>query len=123
MKVYVNGTDISNYINETSYKVNSSQMFTEWVDGNFVTHRKAIRKKVSGEFVVGLYGQDGMTTKEFLKLWNSAVKDGMITINLYVENEAKNEIIEAFYEIEVDSHRQLSSGEYIDLISIKLEEA
>lgn len=122
MLASLNSTDITKLINESSYKMDSEDVYENWTDGNFREHRVIARSKISGSFEVALYGQDGYDTKKFLELWNGAVRNHIVTILVYVANEGKMRAIEAYYEIAGKSHRQLSSGKYLDILSIKLEE-
>lgn len=122
MRVIIADTDITKYINESSYNVNAESQYKAWEDGNAVEHRIHIRDKVKGSFQVALYGQDGMDTKAFLRNWNEGVKNNIATIMIYVTNLAENKIIEAHYSIECSSHRKLNDGRYLDILDIKLEE-
>lgn len=122
MLVIVNGTDITPYINDSTYKIEAKTVSKEWEDGNFVTHKIVVREKISGKFRVALYGKDGMGLKEFLELWDSAVKNYVVTLSVFVQNKNKSELIEAFYDIKPVSHHEADSGVAVDVLEISLEE-
>lgn len=48
--VKINGIDFSDFVQESSYKVNETDVFEEWTDGNHIKHRVNYRQKIKGEF-------------------------------------------------------------------------
>lgn len=122
MKVIVNNTDITELINISSYKIDITKDFEEWKNGNFVKKRIYTRERVSGSFEVALYGKDGWDVHRFIELWNGAVHNNIVMIRLYIPAYGREKIIEAFYDITMKKHGEIRNGEYVDIISVKLEE-
>lgn len=119
----VNGTDISQYINEQTYTMKREREFESWYDGNFVEHRNYTRSKVKGSFEVALWGKNGMTLDAFLTLWNAAVANDKVTILLFVQNSGTMEAVEAFFDFSPVLHRNLMNGGSLDRLTIDIVEA
>lgn len=123
MKVVVNNTEITNYIVEGSYKMDSSDTYESWKDGNMREHRIVIAQKINGSFqVVCSNRANSITLANFLTLWNSAVNNGVVTLGVYVLDTNSFEAIEAYYEIENVKHDRAGDGSFIDVLEITITE-
>jgi hypothetical protein len=123
MLVSVNGIDITEHISPKSYKVNAEKIYGgSWQDGNFREHRVFVRDKVSGSFDIALYGRDGMTTQAFLQNWEAATNENVVTLLVYVQNKNIMQAITAYFEFKGKKHRELNNGEYLDIITVEIEE-
>lgn len=123
MLVIVNKTDISEHINETSYKMDVEDVNTSWVNGNNVTIVKKVRERITGSFEIALYGKNGMDTASFLELWNGAVKpNGTIDLLVYVPALGRSKAIDAIYRFKSTKHVKLMNGNYMDVFEITIEE-
>jgi hypothetical protein len=123
MKVVVNNTEITNYIVEGSYKMDSSDTYESWKDGNMREHRIVIAQKINGAFqVVCSNRSNSITLTDFLTLWNSAVNNGVVTLGVYVLDTNSFEAIEAYYEIENVKHDRAGDGSFIDVLEITITE-
>jgi hypothetical protein len=123
MKVVVNNTEITNYIVEGSYKMDSSDTYESWKDGNMREHRIVIAQKINGSFqVVCSNRSNSITLANFLTLWNSAVNNGVVTLGVYVLDTDSFEAIEAYYEIENVKHDRAGDGSFIDVLEITITE-
>lgn len=122
MLVTINGTDITEYINPKTYKMNAEKSYESWLDGNYREHRIYTRTKVKGSFDVALYGQNNMLTQNFLDLWNGAVVNEIATMGVYVQNTNKFQMIEAYFELDGKFHREMINGNYCDVLTIKITE-
>lgn len=118
----VNDVDITPYINTKTYNVNSDDIYESFENANYVETRIFTRKKIKGSFEVALYGRNGMDYETFLENWNAAVEDGIVTIGLWVMNDNQYEAIEAYYKFASSKHAELMNGNYIDRITITIEE-
>lgn len=121
MNVLINGVNITDHINESSYRIDADRKYKSWNDGNGRQHRIYTTEKVNGTFTVALYGKDGMDLDAFLELWKTAVKDNVVTIALWVNNLGKMKLIEAYYTFTMKKHTKVNDR-YVDLLEIKLEE-
>lgn len=123
MQVVVNSTDITNYIIEGSYKMDSSDAYESWKDGNMVEHRVIVSTKINGQFqVVCSNRSNSITLSDFLTLWNGAVNNGVVTLGVYVLDTDTFEAIEAYYTIENVKHDRAGDGSFIDVLEIKITE-
>lgn len=122
MLVTVNNVDITKYINPKTYKMNAEDVYESWEDGNYREHRIVSRERIIGSFEVALYGLDGMTTQNFLDIWNDAVNNHVATLLVFVQNKNKNEAIEAFFKFKGTFHREMINGEYCDKLTIEITE-
>jgi hypothetical protein len=122
MLVSVNGIDITEHIDEKSYKMNSEDYYESWKDGNNREHRIYTGDKIRGEFLLALYGKDGVDMQEFLDIWNSAVDNHVVTLGVYVQNTNTTEMIEAYYTFTSSFHRKILGGNYFDKIKVSIQE-
>ena len=123
MQVVVNSTDITNYIVEGSYKMDSSASYESWKDGNLVEHRIIVTHKIKGKFqVVCSNRANSITLADFLALWNSAVANGVVTLAVYVLDTNQFEALEAYYDIENVKHDRAGDGSFIDVLEITITE-
>jgi hypothetical protein len=123
MQVVVNNTDITNYIIEGSYQMDSNDIYESWKDGNMREHRIIVAHKVSGKFqVVCSNRNNSITLHDFLTLWNGAVDNGVVTLGVYILDTDSTEMIEAYYDIENVKHDRAGDGSFIDVLEIKITE-
>lgn len=123
MQVVVNGHDITNYIVEGTYKMDSEDSYVSWQDGNFLEHRIITGKKIKGKFqVVCSNRTNSITLEDFLNYWNQAVNNGVVTIGVYVLDTNMFEAIEAYYEIENVKHDRAGDGSFIDVLEITIQQ-
>lgn len=123
MQVVVNNTDITNYIVEGSYKMDSNDVYESWKDGNMREHRVIVAQKISGEFqVVCSNRSNSITLQNFLAIWNGAVDNGVVTLGAYVLDTNSFELLEAYYDIENVKHERSGDGSFIDVLKITITE-
>lgn len=122
MLVSINGVNITPFISEKSYKMNAEEQYESWKDGNYREHRIYTTSKIKGSFTVCLYGYQDMTTDAFLELWNSATHNHVTTLLVYCQNTNKMEAIEAYCEFDGNFHRELLNGNYVDKLTISIQE-
>lgn len=122
MRVIIHGKDITEHINESSYKMEAEAQYKSWLDGNQNQHRIYTNDKVKGSFVVALYGKEGFTMAEFLELWESAVNNHIVIINVWVNNLNKSKTIEAYFRLTMKKSREVSDGRMVQLLNVELEE-
>ena len=123
MQVVVNGHDITNYIVEGTYKMDSEDSYVSWQDGNFLEHRIITGQKIKGKFqVICSNRSNSITLEDFLNYWNQAVNNGVVTIGVYVLDTNMFEAIEAYYEIENVKHDRAGDGSFIDVLEITIQQ-
>lgn len=122
MLLIVNGVDLTDYINPSTYSVNALDQYESWMDGNLVEHRIYGRSRVAGTFDVFLYGKDGMDTDTFLSNWRQAVDNHILTATVFVQNLGYAKTINAFYTFEGTFHREMINGNYCDKLTVTIQE-
>lgn len=122
MRLFVGKNEITDLVVVDSYKMDASQMFESFTDGNMVEHRIITAEKINGQFEVVLYNKNGYDLAHFIALWNEAVTNGYVNITAYVTNMGKMETINAYYTMTTKKHEKLADGTYIDVLEIKVEE-
>ena len=123
MQVVVNSTDITNYIVEGTYKMDSYDSYESWRDANGVEHRIIVTSKISGSFDLACSNRSSsITLSDFLTLWNGAVDNGVVTVGVYVPNLGATKAIEAYYEITSKEHIRSGDGSMIDVLTINISE-
>lgn len=112
MKLFVlNGVDYTNRIVVPSYKISSFSTYTEWVDGNFTTHRDNHVDKLKGTFTLKFQTQNEYFA--FLNTYNRALnKDGTVRTELY--SNKHNITREAYVFLDFDPENTLPYMGYKD---------
>lgn len=118
--IVVNDMDLTPYVVNGSYKINASDRYESWEDGNLIEHRIIVGSKVSGSFKIACGGE--LSLADFMANWSAAVDNGVLTIGLYVLNIDSFEALECYFEIENDSHILTAGGKLIDVLDIKIKE-
>lgn len=113
MQVIIGNTDLSQYVQEKSYKVDSVDDYSEWKDAGKHLHRMGYVSKVQGSFELvfldGYNGHDGYG--DFLNLIASNSQDKRLTIKVTVGN-LNNQLkeIECYYDLKTNSMRWTKNG-------------
>ena len=120
--VVVNNTDITPYIDWSTYKVQPKEEYESWQDGNHVEHRIYTRSRLQGSFNVWLCGINDMDTDAFMALWKGAVHNNVVTLGVYDQVENRMRAIEAYYDITPSKHNEMINGSYFDVFKIEVYE-
>lgn len=94
----INSTDYSENVIQKSYSVQRQDLYTEWVDGNWITHRVIARQQITGSFNMTF---TSAAAYEAFKANIDTVKtvDGYCPVTLWVNNIKASETINAFVEL------------------------
>lgn len=123
MKIYVGSTDITDFVIDGSYNMDSAPEYESFIDGNKVEHRIYTAEKISGKFELVLAkNKNGMSLSEFIALWNSHTTNGYTQLTVYVTNVGTIKTINAYCSITNKEHKRLPDGTYLDIIDVKVEE-
>lgn len=120
--VFINNKNLKDYISIKTYNVNKESVYTSFLDGNYVEHRKEFRKKISGSFTLEFYGQGEMDVFLFNKFLEENTVNGITTMTVYVNNTGELETINAYVKTNCNYHREDINGFSIDKIVVELEE-
>lgn len=120
--VSINGTDISQYLNETSYKVEPEPVYDEWTDGRHRKHKNTYRTRVVGSFDIFCF-----TDTEYdnlITLFNDNTDDeDLLTITVYVGGKINDDVeIECYYSMKLVSRRKISADYTKYKLHVEIEE-
>ena len=121
-KVIIGTTDISNYVVEGTYKMDSADAYESWRDGNYVEHRIIVGSKVSGEFDVVLSSKNNYTLAQFHTMVKAAETNGIIPMAVYLTNTGVVKAINAFYTLSSQEHILQPDGSFIDIVTVGVQE-
>lgn len=94
----INTTDLTKYEDATQHDVNRADIWAEWTDGNWVTHRIIGRTRVSGTVVLNFSRQADFNT--FISLLSSERNaNGYYPISVYCSNTGTTESVDAFLDV------------------------
>lgn len=94
----INGTDLTDFVDIQNYKVDQSDVYQSWTDGNWIEHREFVRQRISGEFKLGF--SEAADFDNFTALLISARQPGgYYPVTVYVNNTGSVAAIEAFLEV------------------------
>ena len=117
----IGSTDLTPKVNIQEFKVNSSDVYETWTDGNFVTHREIIRTRISGTFDIGF--SDRTELNGFLTLLaNNRNANGYYPIQIYVNNLNTTESINAFIDPEGEASWDTKNGRQWLVLTLKVVE-
>lgn len=113
MQVIIGDTDVTKYVQEKSYKVDSVDEYNEWKDAGKHLHRSGYVARVQGSFelvfIDGYNGEDAYG--DFLDLIAENSTDKRLTMSVTVGN-LNNELkqIVCYYDLQTNSMRWTKNG-------------
>lgn len=100
----IDTTDITAYIDVQSYAVNREDVFEEWEDGNWITHRVIARTRYTGSFQAGFASAADFTA--FMTLLSTKKNaDGYYPVTAYINNTGTTETFNAFLDVANDDDK------------------
>lgn len=119
----INGVDYTPYIVEDSYKINVSDKYESWQDGNMVEHRVIVSKKVTGTVQILCSDQGNWPrVDDYISDLAAATDNGVLTALVYVPSLGTSKVVECYYENENTSHIIGASGMFSDIFELKISE-
>ena len=117
----INSTDITKYINETSYVMNSEPVTSEWVDANYTTHRDEYRRKIKGSFDLTFITKSDYD--DFIDLLHNATSRSITTITVYVGDDVNDLVtIQAYCRIIMKKYASISTDYSFNRLEMTIEE-
>lgn len=120
MTVLINTTDISKYVQESSYKVNQEETYVEWEDAIYQSHRRLARTKVKGSFDLVFVTEDELAS--FLTLVNDNRAANALIMTVYVMNLGQTVTKRFFYKIKGTKTAQINDRYVYKRYTMELEE-
>lgn len=90
-------TDLTSYVDKQNCNVNEEDMFEEWRDGNWNTHRVSVRKRRVGTIQLGFKSTSDFST--FVGLLTSQRNaNGYYPVTVYINNKGTTDTFNAFID-------------------------
>ena len=120
--VSLNGTDISQYLNESSYKVEPVPVYDEWTDGRHRKHKHKFRTRAQGGFDVFCFSDTDYDT--LLALFAENTDDeGLTTITVYVGGNVNDDVeIQAYCRMNLEYRKTVSATVTKYKLHVEVEE-
>ncbi len=94
----IGSTDLTPWEDTTRHAVNRDDVFTEWVDGNWVNHREIVRTRIAGTVVLRFSKEADFAS--FMSLMTSARDaNGYYSVTVWCSNTNSVEMVNAFLDI------------------------
>lgn len=114
-------TDLSPAADIQNWKVDQVDVYQEWTDGNWIDHREIVRQRIEGSFQLGFKTESAWT--DFTTLLAAAKNAaGYYTLQIYVNNLASSETVNAFLEISAANKWDLVNSRFWRVVSVKLQQ-
>lgn len=98
----ISTTDLTKWEDTSKHSVNRADVFEEWVDGNWVTHRVIARTRVAGKVTLSFSREADYAA--FVALLTSARNaDGYYPVTVWCSNTNTTETINAFLDVSGDT--------------------
>ena len=118
----INETDVTRFINESSYTMNSTPVYEEWTDANYKTHRSEYRRRVKGSFDLCFITPEQYN--DFIALLKSASDKNLLTATFYVGGDINNyQELNVYYTLESIKTVSISSKNIFNKVKMTIEEA
>lgn len=113
--------DLSPAADIQNWKVNQVDVWQEWTDGNWIDHREIVRQRIEGSFQLGFKTESAWT--DFMTLLAAARNvAGYYVLQVYVNNTASTETVDAFLEISAANKWDLVNSRFWRVVDVKLTE-
>lgn len=104
----IGSTDLTGYEGMEKHNVNKDEIFEEWVDGNYISHRLFSRTQIAGSVYLKFPRESAYTT--FLTLLSTARDvDGYYPVTVYCSNTGTAETFNAYLDIVGETKWDLTS--------------
>ena len=120
--VVIDNTDITPWIVPDSYKLQPTEAYESWQDGNYVEHRIYTRTRMTGTFNVWTAEVRGMDTDALMAHIKAATHNNVTTMGVFDNVENRMRAIEAYLNITPDKHKDLAQGKFYDVFKIEVYE-
>lgn len=117
----IGSTDLTGYEDMEKHNVNKDEIFEEWVDGNYITHRLLSRTQIAGSVYLKFPRETAYTT--FLTLLSTARDvDGYYPVTVYCSNTGTAETFNAYLDIVGETKWDLTSPMKFHGVTLQITE-
>ena len=115
----INTTDLSTFDYNPEHKVNRTDVFESWTDGNWIEHRQLLRTRISGQ--VTLRFTQPTDYSAFIALLTSErTADGYYPITVWCSNTNTSETLNAFLEVEGTTRWDVTTPRVFNGVTIRI---
>lgn len=98
----VSSTDLTAWEDTDKHAVNKADIYEEWTDGNWISHRVIARTRVTGTVALSFSRESDFTA--FMTLMSTAKSaDGYYAVTVWCNNSNTTETINAFLDFSGDT--------------------
>lgn len=98
----VSTTDLTAWEDTNKHAVNKADIYEEWTDGNWISHRVIARTRVTGTVALSFSRESDFTA--FMTLMSTAKSaDGYYAVTVWCNNSNTTETINAFLDFSGDT--------------------
>lgn len=89
--VSIDGVDISQYINESTYTMQSVSVHNDWTDAMHRLHQHEYRRRVEGSFEIFCFSSDDYDAL-IHRFHDNTDDEGVLTITVYVGSDINRKV-------------------------------
>lgn len=98
----IDSTDLTAWEDTNKHEVNKADIYEEWTDGNWITHRVIARTRVTGTVALSFSRESDFTA--FMTLMSTAKNaSGYYAVTVWCNNTNTTEAINAFLDFSGDT--------------------
>lgn len=121
IRAQIGTTDITPYINEKSYKMDSVPVENKWTDANYTEHVDEVRRRVVGSFDLAF--KTDTEYNNFITLLNGAKTGNLLRIKVYVGSDINAlQDIYCYYKMTYKKRNEAMSGYIVTIVNLSLSE-
>ena len=114
-------TDITQYINHKTYKVDSVPVEHVWTDANHIDHTDELRRRVEGSFELAFLSDTDYNS--FLTLLNGSKSGNLLTIQVYVGGDVNAiQTIVCTYKLSMKSRQESDMGYVVTILNMSIRQ-
>lgn len=111
--------DLSAFADIQNYNVNKADVYQDWTDGNWISHREIVRTRISGTVTLGF--KTATDWNAFISLLNSTrTAAGYFPVTVWVNNTGASESIDAFLDLAGTGKWDLANNRFWRVITISV---
>lgn len=121
IRAKIGDIDITPFINEKSYKMDSVPVENKWTDANYAEHIDEVRRRVVGSFDLAFVTDEQYN--EFITLVNNNKAGNLLTITVYVGGDVNMlQTINAYYKMTYKKRNEAMQGYIVTILNMAISE-
>lgn len=121
IRAKIGDIDITPFINEKSYKMDSVPVENKWTDANYAEHVDEVRRRVTGSFDLAFITDEQYN--DFITLLNNNKSGNLLTITVYVGSDINNlQTIYAYYKMTYKKRNEAMQGYIVTIVNMSISE-